>query len=320
MKRIVVASVLIFVMAITVVQICLPTASLSSTNSESNIMVTLDGRNLTFDVPPRIVNDRVLVPLRFIFEVMGASVSWDGSSQTVTATKDDMVVVMPIGSNTPTINGEVVHLDQPGIIVDDRTLAPLRFVAEAFGGTVEWDSAERTASITSQYEAEYSQTAPSTAFVDFSNKANWGIAFVYLQMMGKPVEEIAGNYLDWEFLDGAGRLVFYRNPDYNVGFAFTATKELSEYYDSLLSGDEICIGLIGDIGYLFTGAVWPQSINETNEYLSDFLGFDFEMTLDDSDGGYWFRAEVEPNNLFIDIYSETGLITNDTLILLARHN
>jgi hypothetical protein len=113
-----------------------------------DISVILDGQTLSFDVPPQLVNGRMLVPLRAIFEAMGASIDWDGDTQTVTATKDGSVVVLTIGSASPMIDDKIVAIDQPGIIVDGRTLAPLRFVAEAFGGTVIWDGSTQTALIT----------------------------------------------------------------------------------------------------------------------------------------------------------------------------
>jgi len=112
------------------------------------IKVTLDGAALSFEVPPQIINGRTMVPLRAIFEAMGAEVVWDPDTQTVTATKGDLAVVLIIGDTSPTVDGEAVALDQPGVIVDGRTLAPLRFVAEAFGGTVDWVEATQTAAIT----------------------------------------------------------------------------------------------------------------------------------------------------------------------------
>ena len=115
--------------------------------ADSAIKVVIDGKLMAFDVPPQIVNDRTLVPLRVIFEELGATIEWDDATQTVTAVKDGTVVVLTIGSARPTVNGQVVVIDQPGIIVDGRTLAPLRFVAEAFGGTVEWDGGNQTAYI-----------------------------------------------------------------------------------------------------------------------------------------------------------------------------
>jgi len=113
------------------------------------IIALLNGHVLSFDVPPQIVNDRTIVPLRAIFEAMGASVEWDQRTQTVTARKGDDIVILKIGDTSPTVNGRVVPIDQPGFIVNGRTLAPLRFVAEAFGGTVTWDGAKRVAAITS---------------------------------------------------------------------------------------------------------------------------------------------------------------------------
>ncbi|MEQ8200771.1 MAG: copper amine oxidase N-terminal domain-containing protein [Syntrophomonadaceae bacterium] len=101
--------------------------------------VQLDGKQLTFEVPPIIENGRTLVPLRAIFEAMGAQVSWDQLTNTATASKGDKTIVLQIGSPTATINGQIKRLDVPAKIVNGRTLAPLRFVGEAFGGTVGWD-------------------------------------------------------------------------------------------------------------------------------------------------------------------------------------
>ena len=114
-----------------------------------SITVILDGRALEFDVPPQIINGRTMVPLRTVFEAFGASVEWYAGVQTVIATKGNTEVELMIGSTEPTINGRVVVIDQPGIIVEGRTLAPLRFVGEAFGGLVSWDETTRTVSITS---------------------------------------------------------------------------------------------------------------------------------------------------------------------------
>ncbi|NLG33545.1 MAG: SH3 domain-containing protein, partial [Syntrophomonadaceae bacterium] len=109
--------------------------------------VFLDNRLLTFGVPPVIEEGRTLVPLRAIFEAMGAAVSWDNQTRTVTATKGDTTVILPIGSTKPTVNGQVWEIEVPAKIVQDRTLAPLRFVGEAFGGQVAWDGNSRTINI-----------------------------------------------------------------------------------------------------------------------------------------------------------------------------
>jgi len=118
-------------------------------NSVMAVCVVLDGRLLTFDVPAQIVNDRALVPLRAIFEELGAEVSWDNGTKTVTATKDGTEISLTIGSTSPTVNGKVVTIDQPGIIVNGRALVPIRFIAEALGVSVAWEGSTRTVKISS---------------------------------------------------------------------------------------------------------------------------------------------------------------------------
>lgn len=114
----------------------------------------LDGQPLSFDQPPVMENGRTLVPLRAIFEAMGADVTWDAESQTATAIKGDKVVVLKLGSTTPTVNGQVQRLDVPAKVLNGRILAPLRFVGEAFGGTVDWDAATQRIAISTDAPAK----------------------------------------------------------------------------------------------------------------------------------------------------------------------
>jgi len=108
------------------------------------LKIMLDGQPMSFEVAPQIDNNRVLVPLRAIFEAMGAVVEWNQATQTATATRGDIKVVLPLNSTTPTVNGTVWKLDVPAKVVQQRTLAPLRFVGEALGGTATWDAANFT--------------------------------------------------------------------------------------------------------------------------------------------------------------------------------
>lgn len=112
--------------------------------------VILDNQHLSFDVAPTIENGRTLVPLRAIFEAMEATVSWNQDTQTATAIKGNTTVIIKIGSTEPTINGQIHKLDVPAKIINGRTLAPLRFVGEAFGGTVGWDQGSQTITIFSE--------------------------------------------------------------------------------------------------------------------------------------------------------------------------
>ncbi len=109
--------------------------------------VILNNQKLSFEVPPIIENGRTLVPMRAIFEAMGATVTWNDTTDTVTATKGSTTVILPIGSTTPTVNNEVYKLAVPAKIINNRTLAPLRFVGEALGGNVGWDENSSTINI-----------------------------------------------------------------------------------------------------------------------------------------------------------------------------
>ncbi|NPV91698.1 MAG: tetratricopeptide repeat protein [Firmicutes bacterium] len=113
------------------------------------ISVVVDGTALTLEVDPVIENDRTLVPLRAIFQALGASVDWDGSTRTVTAFKGPDKVSLTIGSSTAYQNDEPFALDAAPIIKDGHTLVPLRFVSEAMGAAVQWDAGTQTATISS---------------------------------------------------------------------------------------------------------------------------------------------------------------------------
>lgn len=108
------------------------------------ITVTVNGEALEFDQQPIMDSDRVLVPMRKIFETLGAKVEWNGDTQTITSIKDDIVIIMQIGNNTITVNDGEFTLDVPPQIMSDRTLVPIRAVAESFRINVEWDEKKRT--------------------------------------------------------------------------------------------------------------------------------------------------------------------------------
>lgn len=103
------------------------------------VTVYLNGSKIIFDQLPVIDNGRTLVPLRAIFEKLGATVEWDGATNTVTATKDGTTVSLTINNTTAYKNGEPITLDVPAKIVGGRTLVPVRFVGDCFGAKVEWD-------------------------------------------------------------------------------------------------------------------------------------------------------------------------------------
>ncbi|WP_241745279.1 copper amine oxidase N-terminal domain-containing protein [Lysinibacillus sphaericus] len=113
------------------------------------ITITVDGVQLKTDQPPAMIQGRVMLPLRAIFEALGANVNWDSRSQTVTGYKGDTTVVLKMKSKVATIDGQSVTLDVPAQILRGRTMVPVRFVSEALGQEVDWNSKNQTVTIIS---------------------------------------------------------------------------------------------------------------------------------------------------------------------------
>ncbi len=103
------------------------------------VSVFYNGEKVLFDQLPVIENGRTLVPLRAIFEKIGAEVSWDAETSTITAVKDSTEIKLTLNSTTAYKNGEAITLDVPAKSVNGRTLVPVRFIADCFGVDVKWN-------------------------------------------------------------------------------------------------------------------------------------------------------------------------------------
>ena len=95
----------------------------------------------------KMIDNRTLVPLRSIFEELGATVIWEQSTKTIIANKNTTNISLKIGAKTSTVNGQSISIDVPAQIINGATLVPLRFISEALGATVKWDSKTLTATI-----------------------------------------------------------------------------------------------------------------------------------------------------------------------------
>ncbi|GEM_PF-582477 len=111
------------------------------------IRVMVDGAELAFDVDPVIENDRTLVPMRLIFEALGAKVDWDEATRTALAVKGDVKISITIDSAELMKNSKAVALDAPARLIGGRTLVPVRAVSEGMGAKVDWDEASRMVQI-----------------------------------------------------------------------------------------------------------------------------------------------------------------------------
>ena len=127
-------------------------ASMAFAADTGKITVTVNGETVKTDVAPVMENDRILLPMRAIFETLGCNVSYrvNDGKQFVTAFRGDKQVILEIGKNEITVDGETKALDVAAKIENNRTLVPVRAVSEAMNADVSWNGETKTAEVTTK--------------------------------------------------------------------------------------------------------------------------------------------------------------------------
>jgi len=125
------------------------------------IRVTIDGAAVTLDQAPQMVGGRVMVPYRVIAQRLGARVSWDASTRSVTVTKGADVMRLTVGQTTAVRGGRNVTLEAAPMLVGGSVFVPLRFLGEGLDTRVHWDGAARTVSLRSTPPATGQVPAPA---------------------------------------------------------------------------------------------------------------------------------------------------------------
>lgn len=127
----------------------------------NGISVYVDGQKIDFDVQPMVINNRTMVPMRKIFEALGAKVSWDQKNQTAIGETSDITIKFTIGQNylsrTYNSNQESIKLDSPAVISSDRTLVPLRAIAESFSCDVNWIADKKVVDVKRYFTGEFTR-------------------------------------------------------------------------------------------------------------------------------------------------------------------
>lgn len=144
------------------------TAVCSAAPAEENITVTVNGQTVEFtDQKPFLRDDRTLVPIRFIAESLGYEVDWDAKENT--ALIDGGRIKLWIGTNRAELNGKKVTLDTSSILVNDRTMVPLRIIAETLDCTVDWLAKTRTVQITAGTDTNVWERLKASGLFTMSN-------------------------------------------------------------------------------------------------------------------------------------------------------
>jgi hypothetical protein len=121
--------------------------------ARADVRVIVNGQTVQLDQPPIVRGGRVFVPLRGVFEQLGASVVYDNG--VINATGSGHTIQVRIGSTQGIVDGQQRMLDQAPFLVGARTLVPLRFISEALGANVQWDDNSQTVTINSGGNGNY---------------------------------------------------------------------------------------------------------------------------------------------------------------------
>jgi hypothetical protein len=224
------------------------------TEKNQPIKVIINGRGIDFvDQNPQVINGRTLVPMRKIFEELGAAISWDDATKTVTAIKGDIVIQLTIGNKKVNVNGVDQVLDVPGTIVNGRTMVPLRFVSEGLKSKVDWDSGTRTVVIVDDSEPP-GNMGNRPVLISPSNNSNitdFALSFLWITYKNNIKYEIQ----------------YARNADFSDYKVFNVTRDSVEIQKSTLLSHYLPRELfeIGEWYWRVRGVDDPQNPSEWSE-------------------------------------------------------
>lgn len=116
------------------------------------IKVYINGKLQLLDQPPLLKGNRTMVPLRGVFEALGAEVQYKKQTGQIFIRKEKLNIGLKINSKTVILNGQIKMIDEPAFVENGRTLVPLRFIGEALGADVNWDANQNTVFIIAEKE------------------------------------------------------------------------------------------------------------------------------------------------------------------------
>ncbi len=195
------------------------------------VRVVVDGDELVTDQSAVVVNDRTLLPVRAVAEAVGAEVSWDDGTETATITTDEAELIIELGSYSLTLNtpgvAYVIEMDVPAQTINDRTMIPVRVVAESLGLSVCWSEEANTAYIGSSNAVTaiagsegFSDDENCAMLFDCDTQTKWCTA----NITGYDAEE---SIIDVDDFIGAYTIFKLSEPAYVTGYAVTTGNDNS---------------------------------------------------------------------------------------------
>ena len=194
-------------------------------SAREDITVYYNARELSFDsAKPIIEKGRTLIPMRKIFEELGATVDWDHSTKTITANKDGKTIKLKIGSRTVNVNSLSGLSYNQTIVVAPKiynaeTMVPLRVVSESLGAKVEWNDEHRVINIENDKEQNNDIHGVSYSLVKNENDSHAHVEVFDLLINGKRIGSIF-DYDDYHML-----ILHYHDNKQDLGFAWEVVSE-----------------------------------------------------------------------------------------------
>ena len=166
-------------------------ADFTMTMQIGNPIMTVNGTQQEIDpgrgTVPILVNDaRTLLPVRAVIEAMGGTVEWDENTDTATLKYRSDIINLTIDSTTAYLNDAAQTLDVAPALINDRTMLPIRFIAESFKFNVDWDENEQLITITKAADEPVATAAPAdkdggnNVLIAYFSRAgeNWEVGYV----------------------------------------------------------------------------------------------------------------------------------------------
>ena len=259
-------------------------------SAQTDVKVTLDGNEVYFpDAKPFIdERDRVLVPIRFVSEALGALVDWENESQTAIIKQGQDEIRYTVYQPMAYLNSEMMVMDTYGILKDCRTMVPIRFISELLGCTVVWNENTSTVVITSPKDAlefpepEVSVNYPKSIsdkrllwidvdnYRDFVRSGDYEFKIEFINpVQFNTYEQDEGAINGWQKYSRCNFVLAYNSYKtiYSITRAFYTTRDDMKNYKPN-DGDEITFRLI----------VRNKMTKETREYIfTEFLKLPYEI-------------------------------------------
>ncbi|MFA5383925.1 MAG: stalk domain-containing protein [Eubacteriales bacterium] len=141
--------------------------------SQTPVQIIVNGKKISGDTEPQIVNNRVMVTLKFIAETLGAAIKWDNRTKQVNISGDGIKASLSLSGDAYK-NGEKIFLDQPAIIENGRILVPIRFVTTSLGLHIIWDNIKK---IVYLYSTELKPEEVINLYCQFLLGRQYGMAY-----------------------------------------------------------------------------------------------------------------------------------------------